>query len=209
MKRSNRLFALAEYLRGRRTGVTVEQLAERFEVSPRTMFRDLEALRDASVPVQGERGRGGGVALDRSYTLPPVNFTPREAALLVAIGRFVFDMRILPFTSTLESALDKVRAALSATSQRQLLEHIESLKFVGIPARSAAPEVRRALEAAWFEGAVLEIHYAGAREPTVRRVRIQSVVMERSETLVNALDLEKGESRQFRLDRITQAFVEK
>ena len=86
---------------------------------------------------------------------------------------------------------------------------MESLKFVGVPARSAAPGVRRALEEAWFEGAVLRIRYEGARETTTRRVRIQSVVMERSETLVNAQDLEKGEPRQFRLDRIIQASVEK
>ena len=209
MKRTHRLFALAEHLRGRRTGVTVEELAARFDVSIRTMFRDLDALRDASFPVQGERGRGGGVALDRSYTLPPVNFTAREAALLVAAGRWLLEMRVLPFTATLESALDKVRAALSASAQRQLLEHMETLKFIGVPARTAAAGVRQALEEAWFEGAILRIRYAGARETTTRRVRLQSVVMERSETLLNAHDLDKDEPRQFRLDRIEHAVVER
>src|SRR5947207_2932271 len=126
MKRSARLFAIAEHLRGRRTGTTVEQLADRFGVSVRTMFRDLESLRDASLPVHGERGRGGGIALDRAYSLPPVNFTAREAALLVAAGRFLAEMRVLPFTDTLTSGLDKVRAALSSSQQRQLLDHMES-----------------------------------------------------------------------------------
>ena len=55
-----RLFALAEYLRGRRTGVTAEQLAERFGVTVRTMYRDLDALRAADMPLGAERGRGGG-----------------------------------------------------------------------------------------------------------------------------------------------------
>jgi predicted DNA-binding transcriptional regulator YafY len=207
VKRTHRLFALAEHLRGRRTGVTAEDLAERFGVSVRTMFRDLDALRDASFPVHGERGRGGGLALDRSYTLPPVNFTAREAALLVAAGRWLAEMRILPFTATVESALDKVRAALSTSAQRQLLDHLESLKFIGVPARTAAPDVRKALEEAWFEGATLRIRYAGARETTTRRVRLESVIMERSETLVNAHDLDKDEPRQFRLDRIEHAEV--
>jgi predicted DNA-binding transcriptional regulator YafY len=209
VKRTHRLFALAEHLRGRRTGITAEELAVRFGVSVRTMFRDLDALRDASFPVHGERGRGGGLVLDRSYTLPPVNFSAREAALLVAAGRWLAEMRVLPFTATLESALDKVRAALSASAQRQLLEHLESLKFVGVPAQTAPPEVRKALEEAWFEGATLRIRYAGARETTTRRVRLESVVMERSLTLVNAHDLEKNEPRQFRLDRIEQAEVER
>jgi predicted DNA-binding transcriptional regulator YafY len=205
VRRQARLFAIAEYLRGRRTGTTVEQLAERFDVSVRTMFRDLDALREAALPVQGERGRGGGIALDRSYTLPPVNFTAREAALLVAAGRFLADMRVLPFTETLESGLDKVRAALSASAQRQLLEHLGTLQFVGVPARTAAPGVRQTLERAWFEGVPIAIRYAGANGTTSRRVRVRSVVMERTETLVNALDLDKNEDRQFKLDRIEHA----
>src|SRR5580704_15461058 len=164
------------------------------------MFRDLDARRDASFPVHGERGRGGGLALDRSYSLPPVNFTAREAALLVAATRWLAEMRVLPFTVTLGSAIDKVRAALSASAQRQLLEQLETLKFIGVPARTGSPEVRRALEEAWFEGAILKIRYAGARETTTRSVRLESVIMERSETLVNAHDLDKDERRQFRLD---------
>src|SRR4051794_31743432 len=106
MLRTGRLFALAEYLRGRRTGVTAGALAERFGVTIRTIYRDIDALRATSMPVGAEPGPGGGYALDKSYSLPPVNFTPREAALLVALGRFAADMRLLPFTETLESGLD-------------------------------------------------------------------------------------------------------
>ena len=118
MRRTERLFALGEYLRGRRTGVTAEELAERFGVTIRTIYRDLDSLRAADLPLTAERGRGGGYALERSYTLPPVNFTAREAALLVVLGRFAIDMRLLPFAGTLESGLDKVRAALSTSAQR-------------------------------------------------------------------------------------------
>src|SRR5688572_11950729 len=103
MRRSQRLFALAEYLRARRTGVTSAELAERFKVTPRTIFRDIEALREASLPLNSERGRGGGLVLDRSYSLPPVNFSPREAALLITACNWLAQMRILPFTETLES----------------------------------------------------------------------------------------------------------
>lgn len=207
MGKSARLFALAEHLRSRRTGVTAAELAARFEVTERTIFRDLDALRAAHLPLSSERGRGGGVALDRSYSLPPVNFTPREAAVLVAAGRFLAEMRVLPFTATLASALDKVRAALSASSQRSLLAHLETLHFVGVPARTAKPEVRRAVEQAWFQGVGLRLHYAGAEAVTERRVRIESVVMDRNETLLNTVDLDSGASRQLKLDRIERAQV--
>jgi DNA-binding transcriptional ArsR family regulator len=146
VKRTERLFALAEYLRGRRSGVTAEALAERFDVTIRTIYRDLDALRDASLPLAAERGRGGGYALDRSYSLPPVNFTAREAALLVALGRFAIDMRLMPFTDTLESALDKVRSALSTSAQRDLLVRLKELAFSGVPALPVKKGIRSAVE---------------------------------------------------------------
>jgi predicted DNA-binding transcriptional regulator YafY len=205
MQRSQRLFAIAEYLRGRRTGVTAGELAERFEVTVRTIFRDLDALRESSIPLNAERGRGGGIALDRSYSLPPVNFTAREAALLITACDWLANMRVIPFTDALGSALDKVRAALSTSSQRQLLEHVKTLKFIGVPAHTASPQVRRVLEQAWFEDAELRIRYAGREATTTRRVKLQNVVMERSETLLNCLDLDKNEPRQFRLERIERA----
>jgi len=206
MHRTERLFALAEYLRGRRTGVTAETLAERFGVTVRTMYRDLDALRAASLPLAAERGRGGGYALDRSYSLPPVNFTPREAALLVALGSFASNMRLLPFTETLASALDKVRAALSTSAQRELLERLRELTFLGVPALPSHKSVRAALERAWFEQQPLRITYVdGNKLETTREVRLQGVIMDRHETRIDALDLGKNERRQFRLDRITRA----
>src|SRR4051794_38288684 len=151
MRRTERLFALAEYLRGRRTGVTAETLADRFDVTVRTIYRDLDALRVASMPVTAERGPGGGYALDRSYSLPPVNFNTREAALLVLLGRFAIEMRLLPFAGTLESAMDKVRSALTTSAQRELLTRLSELSFFGVPALPSKKPVRAALEHAWFE----------------------------------------------------------
>jgi predicted DNA-binding transcriptional regulator YafY len=210
MKRTERLFALTEYLRGRRTGVTAEVLAERFEVTVRTIYRDLDALRAAALPLEAERGRGGGYALDRSYSLPPVNFTPREAALLVALGRFATDMRLMPFTETLAGALDKVRAALSTSAQRELLVRLTELSFHGVPALPSKPRVRAALERAWFERLPLRITYVdGDSIQTTRRVRIESVLMDRHETRLDATDLATGERRQFRLDRVARAEVER
>lgn len=208
MQRTERLFALAEYLRGRRTGVTAEALAERFDVTVRTIYRDLDALRAAALPLAAERGRGGGYALDRSYTLPPVNFTAREAALLCALGRHAIDMRLLPFAGTLESALDKVRGALSTSAQRELLERLSELSFHGVPALPSRGGVREAVERAWFERQPLRIIYVdGNSIESTRRIRIESVAMDRHETRLEALDLDRGERRPFRLDRIVRAEV--
>jgi predicted DNA-binding transcriptional regulator YafY len=208
MSRTERLFALTEYLRGRRTGVTAEVLAERFAVTVRTIYRDLDTLRAAALPIGAERGRGGGYALDRSYSLPPVNFTAREAALMVALGRFAIEMRLLPFADTLEAALDKVRAALSTSAQRELLTRLSELSFHGVPALPTRKSVRAALERAWFEQRPLRIVYVdGNFIEKSRTIRIVGVLMERHETRLDAVDLESKERRHFRLDRIAQAEV--
>lgn len=208
MRRTERLFALAEYLRGRRTGITAEELAERFEVTVRTIYRDLDTLRAAALPVSAERGRGGGYALDRSYSLPPVNFTAREAALLVALGRFAVDMRLLPFGETLDSALTKVRGALSTSAQRELLDRLSELSFHGVPALPSKKPVREALERAWFERQPVRIVYVdGNFLQTTRTIRIVCVAMDRHETHIEASDVATGEKRRFRLDRIHQAEV--
>lgn len=208
MRRTERLFALAEYLRGRRTGVTAEMLAERFGVAVRTIYRDLDTLRDASLPVSADRGPGGGYALDRSYTLPPVNFTAREAALLVALGRYAIDMRLIPFTDTLESGLDKVRAALSTSAQRELLTRLGEISFQGVPALPTRKAVRAAIERAWFEQQPLAITYVDGNFIESRRnVRLEGIVMDRHESRIDAVDLDHGERRHFRIDRIHKAEV--
>jgi predicted DNA-binding transcriptional regulator YafY len=68
--------------------------------------------------------------------------------------------------------------------------------------------VRAAFERAWFEQQPLRITYVdGNFVQTTRDVRIQAVVMDRHETRIDAIDLGKGERRQFRLDRIARAEV--
>jgi predicted DNA-binding transcriptional regulator YafY len=206
MRRQSRLFALADYLRGRRTGVTAEQLAARFQVTVRTIYRDLDSLRDAALPLEAERGPGGGYALARGYTLPPLNFTPREAALLVVLGRWAREMRLVPFAETLEGALDKVRGALDTPAQRELLRQVDGLQLIGIPGAQVSRPVARAVEEAWFAGTPLRITYRDANgAKTERTIEIETVLMERSQTVLVCKDREKGEKRSFRLDRIEAA----
>jgi predicted DNA-binding transcriptional regulator YafY len=115
-------------------------------------------------------------------------------------------MRLLPFTDTLASGLDKVRAALSSSAQREMLARLGELSFVGVPALPSKDAVRRAIERAWFERQPVRITYVDARfVQTTRTVRIVGVVMHRRETLIDAVDVALDEKRQFRLDRIERA----
>jgi predicted DNA-binding transcriptional regulator YafY len=206
MRRTERLFAMTELLRSRRSGITAEAIAERFGITVRTVYRDLDALRAASLPLHSDRGPGGGYALDRSYSLPPVNFTAREAAVLVALGAFATEMRALPFVETLGTALDKVRAALPRPVARELEKKLSELSFVGIPQVPVSDEVRRAVERAWFDGSPLHVTYTNAHgETSARRVVIKKVLMDRRETRLFVHDLEVDAERELLLHRIGEA----
>ena len=208
MKRTSRLFALTEVLRGRRSGVTAEELAGRFGVTVRTIYRDLDALKEASLPLHSERGRGGGFALDRSYALPPVNFSVREAMVLLVLGRYATQLRLLPFDETLSASLDKVRAALPRAAQAELRRRESKLSFVGVPAHAVAPEVKRVVEDAWFTGAAVRLRYRKKDGSSAERdVVVDSVVLERAETLLNCIDVRTNEKRQLRLHQVVTAVV--
>ena len=88
MNKTERLYALAEELRrAGRTGTTGARLARRFEVSERTVKRDVSALQQAGLPIWAQAGPGGGYVLDPSASLPPVNFTPQQAvAVAIALA---------------------------------------------------------------------------------------------------------------------------
>jgi predicted DNA-binding transcriptional regulator YafY len=116
MNRTDRLFAIAEELRsnGDRP-VTAESLAQRLEVSTRTIKRDMLALAEAGLPVWGETGPGGGYRLiSRPRTLPPVEFAELEAtAVAVAISA----QESAPFTPFAPEARAALRKILESTPE--------------------------------------------------------------------------------------------
>ncbi len=86
MNRTDRLLAIVLELQSRKI-VRAEELAERFETSVRTIYRDMQALSEANVPVVGAPGQG--YSLMEGYFLPPVSLTAAEAVALLLGAEFV------------------------------------------------------------------------------------------------------------------------
>jgi predicted DNA-binding transcriptional regulator YafY len=129
VNRTDRLYALVEDLRASAPRPrSARQLAARYEVSSRTIERDILALQESGVPVYAEPGRRGGYAIDKTMTLPPVNFTAAEmVAIAVALAR---DERT-PFAAATRNALRKVLAVASAAQTAEAAQLIDRVRLIG------------------------------------------------------------------------------
>lgn len=119
-RRADRLFQIAELLRGRRL-TTAQQLAEWLHVSQRTVYRDVRDLQLSGVPIEGEAGIG--YRLSRSASLPPLMFTAEELAALAAGARMIETWGGAALAGGARSALAKVASAMPA-DKRATLERL-------------------------------------------------------------------------------------
>ncbi|GAO44499.1 helix-turn-helix transcriptional regulator [Flavihumibacter petaseus] len=130
MNRIDRLTAILIQLQGRRL-VKAQDIADRFGISLRTVYRDVKALEESGVPVLGEAGMG--YTLMEGYRLPPVMFTREEAIAFLTAEKLVAQLTDSGNSEHYRSAMYKVRAVLR-TTEKDLLEniddHIEVLKSV-------------------------------------------------------------------------------
>jgi predicted DNA-binding transcriptional regulator YafY len=109
MRRADRLFQIVQYLRGRRL-VTARQLADKLEVSERTVYRDIRDLTLSGVPIEGEAGVG--YLLRHGADIPPLMFTRDEIEALVVGARMVRAWGGKGLSDSAKLALAKIEAAL-------------------------------------------------------------------------------------------------
>src|SRR3954451_2470652 len=202
MNRTARLYALVEELRAAAPRpLTVAALAARFEVSTRTVQRDLQALMEAGVPVRTTAGRGGGWAIDPEMSLSPIHFTAEEASALV-VALAAVDASA-PYAGAARMAGLKVAASMTgraSAAARQLAARIVSLPA---PADSA---MRAAVEQAVTTQTVLRLSYvdaAGRRSDRV--VEPAGLLTADGRWYLIAWCRTRQAGRGFRLDRIAAA----
>jgi predicted DNA-binding transcriptional regulator YafY len=203
VNRTDRLYAIVEELRAGAPGNrSARTLADRFEVSVRTIERDVSALQQAGVPIYADTGRAGGYALDKARTLPPMNFTPSEAvAVGIALGR----AGDAPFAKSARTALLKIVAAMSAADGAEARNLAERIHFL-VHDQDEKASVPAVVEEAVAVRQVIRLTYVdrnGAEtERDVEPVAFVSGV--RDWYLIGWCRLREG-PRLFRVDRIMRA----
>ena len=114
MRRADRLFQLVQLIRGRRL-TTAAFLAQRLEVSERTVYRDVADLQHQGVPIEGEAGVG--YRLGAGFELPPLMFTQEEASALVAAARLAQSWVDPALARNIETGLGKILSVLPAAAR--------------------------------------------------------------------------------------------
>lgn len=199
MNRTDRLYGIVEDLRAaaplRRSA---RQLAARYEVSVRTIERDISALQQVGVPIYADTGRRGGYAIDPARTLPPLNFTPAEA---VAVSVALRQAPGSPFARAASSALRKIMAAMpahEASATRELAGRVGFLYPV-----AEAPAIPVVIEDALAARHVLRLDYVDKHGTPTERFVEPVMFLARDEYwyLVGWCRL-RDELRAFRLDRV-------
>jgi predicted DNA-binding transcriptional regulator YafY len=199
MNRTDRLYALVEELRAVAPRPrSARWLAQRFEVSVRTVERDISALQQSGTPIYAEPGRTGGYCLDKARTLPPVNLTPGEA---VAMALALRGLDGTPFAATAGTALRKLVAAMQrddASAARRLAGRVHLVGRAG----PVAP-VPRLVADALSERRVLRIGYGDrSGATTVREIEPMGYVGNATHWYLLAWCRLRLAVRAFRTDRI-------
>jgi predicted DNA-binding transcriptional regulator YafY len=203
--RADRLLSILLLLQIHRR-LTARELAERLEVSERTILRDMDALGAAGIPVTAERGAGGGWSLIEGYRTELTGLNEAEAQALVVPGppRLLADLKL---DRAAEGALLKLLAALPAMVRVRADEarrkiHVDVTGWSSSP--EAVPCFQAVQDAVWNERR-LDITYERIGSCLERRVDPLGLVAKGSVWyLAAAVD---GEVRSYRVSRISSARI--
>lgn len=195
--------AMVMFLQGRRV-VTANELAQHFEVTVRTIYRDVSALSEAGVPVAGEAGVG--YSLVKGYHLPPVMFTADEAMALFVGAEMVKHFADASLAGPMDSSLLKIRSVLPRDRQDDLDRLNKATAIYGAPRAGSAVDQRTLLpiQQAIVSRRVLRMTYRGKGRgaDTVRDVEPLGVTFHTGAWYLVAWCRMRTDFRYFKLERL-------
>lgn len=166
MNRIDRLFGISTLLQSNKFTST-EQIADKFRISIRTVYRDLKSLNEQGIPVCYEPNKG--YHLINGYFLPPVSFNLEEANALMLMEHFLKAFSDQSIQKHYQNALSKVKSVLKQ-SQKEKIEQLASNMYFQVPHRlSNDYEFLSIIQSAISHKNVLEFEYKNAKEENSKR----------------------------------------
>ncbi len=209
MNRTDRLLAIVLEIQAKKQ-IRAEDLAATFEVTKRTIYRDVQALSESGVPVVAIPGQG--YSLVEGYFLPPLSFNADEAIMVLLGTDFVAQNFDAQYKSAAQSASSKILTVLP-DKLRQEVEYLEnSIRFVALNG-PFAPETLQQLRRAIIQSRTVRFHYHSrprdgtSSTPSLRDADPYALVHIGSAWLLIAYCHLRHEKRNFRIDRMEDLVV--
>ena len=203
MNRINRITAILTQLQSKRI-VTAQTIADRFEISLRTVYRDIKSLQEAGVPIGSENGVGYFIV--DGYRLPPIMFTEDEANALITAEKLVLQKNEKSLSKNYQEALLKIKAVLR-NQQKEKIELLESRigadnKYTINPKSDYLAKIQTAITD-FFQ---LHIIYKSIykNEITKRNVKPLALYFTENDWILIGFCMLRNGIREFRLDKIEQ-----
>lgn len=201
MNRLERISALLVQLQSRPV-VKASHMAQRFNVSLRTIYRDMQTLLEAGVPICGNSGIG--YSLVEGYRLPSLMFTKEEATAFLTAEKIIEQLTDAQNSNYFRQGMDKIRAALRAVDKKYLHDMDDSIAiYKSRNTEDSLPNLMQTILNSINEKLVIEIDYTNANENKSKRA-LEAVGISYSHPrwYLSAFCYLRQEYRMFRLDRI-------
>ncbi len=199
-KRLSRLTAILTQLQTKRI-LTATELASKFAVSIRTIYRDIRALEQAGVPILTEEGKG--YSLMEHYRLPPIMFTENQANALILAEQLVLKNKDASFIKDYSEAIDKIKAVLKHSEKDKANLLAERTRYDQNINSERSSNNLSELQFALTNFNVTRIEYANeANKATSRLIEPFALLSTQENWLLVAWCRLRNEFRYFRLDRI-------
>jgi predicted DNA-binding transcriptional regulator YafY len=205
MNRIDRLHAILTHLQSKKR-VTAQDIADRFNISLRTVYRDVKALEESGVPVIGEAGIGYSVM--EGYRLPPVMFTQEEASALMMGSKLAEQFTDLSVKKHFDAALYKIKAVLRGVDKDfvdQLNAHIHVTRRILPDQDEYAQQHLSNIQHAIVHRKMLKINYTSTYkdESTIRKTEPIGLYYYGATWHLIAWCQLRSDYRDFRVDRIS------
>lgn len=200
-KRLSRLTAILTQLQTKRL-LTAPELATKFSVSNRTIYRDIKALEQAGVPILMEEGKG--YLLMEGYRIPPVMFTESEANALITAGQLVLKNKDASFIKEYSEAVNKIKSVLrnNTKDKANLLSDRIVFRHNTDNIRTSNYLSTMQLALTNFTLVKIKYHSPDTNQTTVRIIEPFAIYSTQENWLLIAFCRLRKDFRAFRLDRI-------
>ena len=200
-KRLSRLTAILTILQTKRL-LTASELANKFSVSTRTIYRDIKALEQAGVPILTEDGKG--YSLMEGYRIPPVMFTESEANALITAEQLILKNKDASFVKEYTEAINKIKSVLRNNTKEKANLLSNRIVFRQNNENDRTSNYLSTLQLALtnFNLTKIKYHSTDTNQTTERTIEPFAIYSTQDNWLLIAFCRLRKDFRAFRLDRI-------